>query len=58
MAVAWTISVAFVKFPTITIKYLKQNKLDIWIYNKALQKITESSRVDSKTKNSIKNLKI
>jgi len=58
MAVAWAISIAFIKFPTITMKYLKQNKLDVWTYNKALQKITESSRVDSKTKNSIKNLRI
>ena len=58
MAVAWAISIAFIKFPAITMKYLKQNKLDVWTYNKALQKITESSRVDSKTKNSIKNLRI
>ena len=57
MAIAWTISVAFVKFPAITMKYLKQNNLDDWTYNKALQKITESLRVDSKTKNSIKQLK-
>lgn len=58
MAVAWAISVAFIKFPTITMEYLKQNKLDGWIYNKALQKITESLRVDTKTKNIIKSLKI
>jgi len=43
MAVAWTIQVAFVKFPEKTIKLLKRNKIDDWTYNKALQKIKQSN---------------
>ena len=31
-------------------EYLKQSSLDDWTYNKALQKITESFRVDKETK--------
>lgn len=58
MAVAWTISVAFVKFEDKTMKYLlKNNNLDDWTYNKSLQKICESLRVDKKTKEKIKRLK-
>ena len=57
MAVAWTISVAFVKFQDKTMKYLKKNNLDDWTYNKSLQKICESLRVDKKTKEMIKKMK-
>jgi 3-methyladenine DNA glycosylase AlkD len=57
MAVAWAISVAFVKFPKITMKYLHTTKLDDWTYNKSLQKICESLRVDKKTKEMIKKMK-
>lgn len=57
MAVAWAISIAFIKFPEKTMKLLKQNDLDNFTYNKALQKITESYRVDEKIKLIIKNMK-
>lgn len=57
MAIAWTISFAFIKYPNITMKYLKQNNLDVWTYNKSLQKIVESLRVDTKTKEQIKKMK-
>lgn len=35
-------------------EYLKINKLDKFTYNKALQKITESFRVDKETKEIIR----
>ena len=57
MAVAWTIQVAFVKFPDKTMNLLKNNKIDNWTYNKALQKIIESYRVDEKTKEKIRKMK-
>lgn len=57
MAIAWAISVAFVKFPKITMTYLKNNNLDDWTYNKALQKICESLRVSDKTKKEIRKMK-
>lgn len=50
MAVAWAISVCFVKLPQRTEAYLQHNTLDDFTYNKALQKIVESSRVDNDTK--------
>lgn len=50
MAIAWAISVFFVKLPDQTMEYLKENSLDDFTYNKALQKIRESLRVDQETK--------
>ncbi len=57
MAIAWAISICYVKFPETTMKYLKNNTLDDFTYNKALQKITESFRVNQETKTSIRNMK-
>lgn len=57
MAVAWAISVCYAKFPEITMKYINSNALDDFTYNKALQKIIESNRVDGETKNLIRSLK-
>lgn len=57
MAIAWAISVAFVKFEKKTFKYLNDNNLDDWTYNKSLQKIIESLRVSKKTKQIIKTMK-
>lgn len=57
MAVAWTISVCFVKQPEPTMKFLQSNTLDDFTYNKALQKITESYRVDAETKAVIRSMK-
>ena len=54
MAVAWAVSVCFVKFPEATITFLRRNQLDEVTYNKSLQKIVESLRVDTVTKQKIK----
>lgn len=45
------------KVPEITMQYLKQNALDDFTYNKTLQKIIESYRVDTETKKLIKQMK-
>ena len=57
MAVAWAISIAYIKYPNITMKYLKNNTLDDFTYNKALQKIIESYRVSKTDKNIIRSMK-
>lgn len=57
MAVAWTVSVCFVKYPKKTMAYLKNNTLDDFTYNKSLQKITESLRVNQETKTIIRSMK-
>lgn len=57
MAVAWAISICYIKFPIITEAYLQTSTLDRFTYNKALQKIIESNRIDHKTKEKIRRLK-
>ncbi|AAO35972.1 DNA alkylation repair protein [Clostridium tetani] len=54
MAVAWAVSICYIKFPEKTMDYLKNNNLDYFTYNKSLQKICESLRVDKETKKIIK----
>ena len=57
MAVAWALSACFIKFPERTLKYLKNNHLDDETFNKALQKIIDSFRVDRETKDVIRALR-
>ena len=57
MAVSWAISVCFIHFPCKTMKFLNDNDLDEFTFNKALQKIIESNRVDQETKNAIRKMK-
>lgn len=57
MAVAWAISICYVKLPEPSMQYLENNSLDFFTYNKALQKITESYRVDQETKKKIRSMK-
>lgn len=57
MAVAWAISICFIKYPEKTMQLLEENNLDNFTYNKALQKITESYRVDEKVKAKIRMMK-
>jgi len=57
MSVAWAVSMCFIKFPVETMVYLKKNKLDDETYNKSLQKIRDSLKVDQQTKEIIKEMK-
>ncbi|WP_148411892.1 DNA alkylation repair protein [Murimonas intestini] len=57
MAVAWAISICFIRFEDITLEYLKRSRLDDFTYNKALAKITESLCVDKETKQMIRSMK-
>lgn len=52
MAVAWALSIVYIKYPEMAMKYLqdKNNHLDKDTYNKALQKIIESNRVGKREK--------
>ena len=57
MAQAWAISICYREFPKETEPFLKQNHLDDFTYNKALQKITESLKVSKAEKEYIRSLK-
>lgn len=57
MAVAWAVSIYYTKLPEETVQYLRNNQLDDWTYNKALQKITESRTVGTEIKKKIREMK-
>lgn len=57
MAVAWAVSVFFIHTPENTWDYLRENSLDDFTFNKALQKITESYRVSAEDKVKIRSMK-
>lgn len=57
MATAWAISMCYVKYPQKTFEFLKNTKLNSQTVNKAVQKITESLKVDSETKKKVISLK-
>ena len=57
MAIAWLISFAYIKQKEKTEKYIKNNKLDKFTLNKAIQKICESYRVTEQEKEHLKKYK-
>ncbi len=57
MGQAWLVSTMFVKFRDETLEYLRDNPLDKWTQNKAIQKIRESLRVSEEDKELVKSLK-
>ncbi len=58
MAVAWAISICLIKYYEKTYKYLKNNKnLDLWTYNKSIQKATESYRITDEQKQELVKIK-
>jgi 3-methyladenine DNA glycosylase AlkD len=57
MAVAWAIATMMVRYSDLAIAYLKQNRLDLWTHNKAIQKTQESFRVAAQIKAKVRELK-
>lgn len=56
MAVAWAVSIFYIKEPEKVMPYLKENNLDDFTYHKTLQKITESLQVDAEEKEKIRKM--
>jgi 3-methyladenine DNA glycosylase AlkD len=50
MAIAWLLAESFIKQKEKVIEYLKNNKLDNFTHNKAIQKIIDSYRVSQEEK--------
>lgn len=57
MAVAWAISICFIKYYEKTIEYIKTADLDEFTYNKAIQKAIESYRITKEQKDIFKKMK-
>ena len=56
MAIAWLLSICYIKYPEKTIMILENKKLDIWIHNKTISKIRDSYRVTKDKKDYLKTL--
>lgn len=54
MAIAWLVSVAFVKFRDKTMEFLKSNKLSAFTQNKSISKICDSFRAAKEDKEYLK----
>lgn len=57
MAIAWAVSVCYVKFPNETYAFLAQDNIDAFTHNKAIQKICESYRVNNEEKDKVRVLR-
>lgn len=59
MGIAWAVATIMAKYPDKCLKYMesKDNKLDDWTYNKAIQKMKESYRVSDKMKEIVNGMK-
>ena len=57
MMIAWYFATALAKQYDSAIKYIENNKLDIWVHNKTIQKAVESYRVTNEHKDYLRSLK-
>ena len=57
MAIAWLLSECFIKFPEMTLSYLKISNLPKWTFNKTISKICDSYRVEPEMKEVLKKLR-
>jgi len=58
MAIAWLVSMCYIKYKDKTLEFLNNNILDKWTYNKTIQKIIESNRVSKEEKLILKGMKL
>lgn len=56
MAIAWLISVMYIKYKDETYDFLKDNKIDDFIFRKTISKINDSYRVSKEDKLKVKKL--
>lgn len=58
MAVAWAISICYINYPDKTFEFLKRTKISPWVFNKSIQKITESTKIGKNLKDKARALRI
>lgn len=58
MMIAWYLATALAKQYDSAVRFIEENKLSIWVHNKAIQKAVESYRISEEHKLYLKSLKI
>lgn len=57
MGIAWGLATACAKFPDKVMEFLGRTELDDWTFNKSLQKMLESCRIDAERKQILRAMK-
>ena len=57
MAIAWLLAECFIKYPEVTLAYMRVSGLPKWTYNKTISKICDSYRVDVETKEMLRKMR-
>jgi 3-methyladenine DNA glycosylase AlkD len=57
MMIAWYFAEAMAKRYDDILPYIKENRLPVWVHNKAIQKAVESYRISDERKNELKSLR-
>ena len=57
MMIAWYFATALAKQYEATLPYIEQQKLDVWIHNKTIQKAVESYRISPEQKSYLRTLR-
>ena len=57
MAIAWLVAECSIKFPEVTLGYLKVSRLPKWTYNKTISKICDSYRVEEGMKEMLRGMR-
>ncbi len=57
MAIAWAVSMCYVKFPEETERYLSDSGLDDWTWRKSIQKVLESRQINGEVREKLKKWK-
>lgn len=57
MVIAWFFATALAKQWDYAVIYLEDNRLDVWVHNKTIQKVRESLRISLEKKEYLKKLK-
>lgn len=57
MAIAWLIAECFVKYPEVTLAYMRASRLPRWTFNKTISKICDSYRVTNEAKEILRRMR-
>lgn len=57
MAIAWLVAECFIKFPEVTMEYLKVSSMPKWTFNKTISKICDSYRVEDEMKDTLRQMR-
>ena len=57
MAIAWLIAECFVKYPEVTLAYMRASRLPKWTFNRTISKICDSYRVTNEAKEILRRMR-